>query len=124
MMEREWHAWFADAPKRAGQRPRVTAEYDDDRPMTANKPGPAPSQVVHSVSMTAERKRLRASLRANHLGQFVAITEEVGHRRTTIVVPASAMEEFVRMLAEVAAQVGREAGSASSTAKPIHGCEP
>jgi t-SNARE complex subunit (syntaxin) len=64
---------------------------------------------MHSASMMAERKRLRASLRTNHLGQFVSITEEVGQRRTTIVVPASAMAEFVQMLAGMAAQVGKEA---------------
>lgn len=105
-MEREWHAWFAADPKRRGQRPSASVSPEDDtQPGGAAhaKPVSAPSQEMHSVSMMAERKRLRASLRSNHLGQFVTITEEVGHRRTTIVVPASALTEFMKLLGELAA---------------------
>ena len=48
-----------------------------------------------------ERKTFLFSLRENPRGRFLRITEDVGGRRDNIIIPATGLEEFRRVLDEM-----------------------
>ncbi|MEY2408087.1 MAG: hypothetical protein QOF48_757 [Verrucomicrobiota bacterium] len=48
-----------------------------------------------------ERKTFVFSLRQNPRGRFLRITEDVGGRRDNIIIPATGLDEFRRMLEEM-----------------------
>lgn len=62
---------------------------------------PAPEDTIQSGQIQIERKMFIFSLKENPRGRFLRITEDVGGRRDTIIVPAPGLEEFKRMLDEV-----------------------
>lgn len=64
----------------------------------------APSKpTVHedtllSEKIQIERKTFVFSLKENPRGRFLRITEDVGGRRDTIIIPAPGLEEFMKTL--------------------------
>ncbi|HMO51964.1 MAG TPA: PUR family DNA/RNA-binding protein [Kiritimatiellia bacterium] len=56
-----------------------------------------------------ERKQFYFDLKENPRGRFLRITEDVGGRRDTIIVPATGLEQFVEAINR-AIEAGREAG--------------
>ena len=58
-----------------------------------------------------ERKQFSFSLRENPRGRFLRVTEDVGGRRDTIIIPATGLEEIQRVLGNVIA-ASNEAGPA------------
>jgi hypothetical protein len=48
-----------------------------------------------------ERKNFRAALKENNRGRLLRITEEMGVRRNTIIIPASGLRDFVKILDEM-----------------------
>jgi len=56
---------------------------------------------VRSVELVVERKNFTLSLRENHRGRFVRITEQTGNNRSTIIVPAPALASFITKLSEL-----------------------
>jgi hypothetical protein len=81
--------------------------------MTANQsdfsPGgrpPQPSSAVQeetlaSGSVQIERKTFMFALKENPRGRFLRITEDVGGRRDTIIIPATGLHEFRKVLDEL-----------------------
>jgi hypothetical protein len=59
-------------------------------------------RTLHSERIQIERKIFTLSLRENPRGRFLRIMEDVGGRHDTIIVPAPGLEEFRRVLAEIA----------------------
>jgi hypothetical protein len=59
-----------------------------------------------------ERKSFVFALKENPRGRFLRITEDVGGRRDTIIVPATGLEEFARV---VEAMVKQSADSPPAT---------
>jgi len=56
-----------------------------------------------------ERKQFFFDLKENPRGRFLRITEDVGGRRDTIIIPSTGLEEFMEVLSR-AIKVNQEAG--------------
>ena len=62
-----------------------------------------------SEQVQIERKQFSFDLRENPRGRFLKVTEDVGGRRDTIIIPATGFEQ-VRNMVELAIKVDRDAG--------------
>lgn len=59
---------------------------------------PPANQPIASEKVVFERKVFFLDLKENQRGRFLKITEDVGGRRDTIMVPREAFSEFVEAL--------------------------
>jgi len=59
---------------------------------------PPPSPPIASEKIAHERKLFFLDLKENDRGRFLKITEDVGGRRDTIMLPAAAFKDFVEAL--------------------------
>lgn len=57
--------------------------------------------TVRTEKVQIERKTFVLSLKENPRGRFLRITEEVNGRHDTIIVPATGLDEFKRVLDEM-----------------------
>jgi len=57
-----------------------------------------PSEPIASEKVTIDRKIFFLDLKENQRGRFMKITEDVGGRRDTVMVPAAAFKEFLEAL--------------------------
>ena len=57
--------------------------------------------TLKSEKIQIERKSFVFTLKENPRGRFLRITEDVGGRRDTIIVPAPGLEDFRRVLEEM-----------------------
>jgi hypothetical protein len=71
------------------------------RPPYGNKP-PVAEDTLKSDKIQIERKTFVFTLKENPRGRFLRITEDVGGRRDTIIIPAPGLEDFRRMVEEMA----------------------
>ena len=71
------------------------------RPGYGNKP-PVAEDTLKSEKIQIERKTFVFTLKENPRGRFLRITEDVGGRRDTIIIPAPGLEDFRRLLEEMA----------------------
>ena len=65
--------------------------------MPAGGRGPRPpvqEETIRSEKIQVERKTFLLILKENARGRFLRITEDVGGRRDSIIVPTSGLEEF------------------------------
>ena len=53
---------------------------------------------MHSGEVRIERKTFVFTLKENPRGRFLRITEDVGGRRDTIIIPSTGLEEFQKLL--------------------------
>lgn len=70
----------------------------DEQPATVTGANPP---AGGSASVQVERKHFTFDLRENPRGKFLRITEEVGGRYDTIIVPVTGLEQFRDALNEV-----------------------
>jgi hypothetical protein len=56
---------------------------------------------LHTAEVQIERKLFVLTLKENPRGRFLRITEDVGGRRDTIIIPSTGLEEFKQVLAEM-----------------------
>jgi PurA ssDNA and RNA-binding protein len=78
-----------ERPSPYGQRPYGT-------------PKPAVNEdTLKSEKVQIERKTFLFTLRENPRGRFLRITEDVGGRRDTIIIPAPGLEDFKKLLDEM-----------------------
>lgn len=63
---------------------------------------PANETVICSERIQIERKSFQFTLKENPRGRFLRITEDVGGRRDSIIVPATGLDEFCKVLGGVA----------------------
>jgi hypothetical protein len=68
---------------------------------------------LHSESVQVERKRFTFSLKENLRGRFLRVTEDVGGRRDTIIIPATGLDQIHEAL-EHAMDANDEAGPCES----------
>ncbi|MEO6789063.1 MAG: PUR family DNA/RNA-binding protein [Chthoniobacteraceae bacterium] len=59
---------------------------------------PIPNQPLASEKLSIDRKVFFLDLKENDRGRYVKITEDVGGRRDTIMVPMAAVKEFHELL--------------------------
>ena len=62
---------------------------------------PVNEDTLRSNKIQIERKTFVFALKENPRGRFLRITEDVGGRRDTIIIPAPGLEEFKNMLEEM-----------------------
>jgi hypothetical protein len=67
---------------------------------TPNKP-PVNEDTLKSDTVQIERKTFVFTLKENPRGRFLRITEDVGGRRDTIIIPAPGLEDFKKLLEEM-----------------------
>jgi len=70
------------------------------RPYAQPKP-PVHEDTLKSVQVQIERKTFILALKENSRGRFLRITEDVGGRRDTIIIPSTGLEDFRRMVDEM-----------------------
>jgi predicted ATP-grasp superfamily ATP-dependent carboligase len=71
------------------------------RCFTPYKP-PVNENTLESERLQIERKMFVLTLKENPRGRFLRITEDVGRRHDSIIVPSSGSEAFRELLAEMA----------------------
>jgi hypothetical protein len=62
---------------------------------------PPNEETLKSEKIQIERKTFLLALKENPRGRFLRITEDVGGRRDTIIIPAPGLEEFKKVLDEM-----------------------
>ncbi|MGA3163690.1 MAG: PUR family DNA/RNA-binding protein [Verrucomicrobiota bacterium] len=62
---------------------------------------PVNEDTLKSEKVQIERKTFIFTLKENPRGRFLRITEDVGGRRDTIIVPATGLEDFKKLLNEM-----------------------
>ena len=62
---------------------------------------PVNEDTLKSGQVQIERKTFVMTLKENVRGRFLRITEEVGGRRNTIIIPSTGLEEFRKLLDEM-----------------------
>ena len=70
------------------------------RPYGQPKP-PVNEDTLKSDKIQIERKTFLFTLKENPRGRFLRITEDVGGRRDTIIVPSTGLEDFKKLLDEM-----------------------
>lgn len=58
-------------------------------------------ETLKSEKIQIERKTFVLALKENPRGRFLRITEDVGGRRDTIIIPAPGLEDFKKLLDEM-----------------------
>jgi PurA ssDNA and RNA-binding protein len=61
-----------------------------------------PSPPIASEKICVERKLFFIDLKENQRGRYLKITEDVGGRRDTIMLPVSALPDFIEVLTRLA----------------------
>lgn len=59
---------------------------------------PVPEETLKTDRVQIERKTFVFTLKENPRGRFLRITEDVGGRRDTIIIPAPGLADFKRLL--------------------------
>src|SRR3981189_288072 len=59
---------------------------------------PVNEETLRSDKVQIERKTFLFALKENPRGRFLRITEDVGGRRDTIIIPAPGLEDFKKLL--------------------------
>ena len=71
-----------------------------ERSSNAPRP-PVNEDTLKSAKIQIERKTFVLALKENLRGRFLRITEDVGGRRDTIIIPAPGLEDFRKVLDEM-----------------------
>lgn len=71
--------------------------YGQPRHYGAPKP-PVNEDTLKSDKIQIERKTFLLTLKENPRGRFLRITEDVGGRRDTIIIPATGLDDFKKLV--------------------------
>jgi hypothetical protein len=71
--------------------PYGRSAYSQPKPLVAE-------DTLHSAELQIERKTFFFTLKENPRGRFLRITEDVGGRHDTIIIPSTGLEEFKKLL--------------------------
>jgi hypothetical protein len=74
--------------------------YGYNKPYGSPKP-PVNEDTLRAEKVQIERKTFQFTLKENPRGRFLRITEDVGGRRDTIIIPAPGLEDFKKLLDEM-----------------------
>lgn len=86
--ERRWPSHIQSRPKPFGGAPEGV------RPLSW-------AGTLESREVQIERKRFLAALKENASGRFLRITETAGDKSSTIIIPASGLRDFSKLLGEL-----------------------
>lgn len=79
-----------------------------------NSYGKQPTELLASEKIGVDRKLFYLDLKQNSRGRYLKITEDVGGRRDTIMLPVEAFQDFFQALVRLM-EFERELDSDSST---------
>jgi hypothetical protein len=82
-----------ERPSPFGRRP-YQSSYGQPKP-------PVQEDTLKTDRVQIERKSFMFTLKENPRGRFLRITEDVGGRRDNIIIPATGLEEFKKILDEM-----------------------
>lgn len=71
-----------------------------DKPSYGGKPN-INEDTLRTEKIQVERKTFIFTLKENPRGRFLRITEDVGGRRDTIILPATGLDEFTQVLQQM-----------------------
>ena len=98
-----------ERPSPYGNRPHSDRAHGDrahgerahgERGSRPPKP-PVNEETLKSAKIQIERKTFVLALKENPRGRFLRITEDVGGRRDTVIIPAPGLEDFRKLLDEM-----------------------
>ncbi len=72
-----------------------------NRPPYGSQKPPVNEETLKTERVQIERKLFVFTLKENPRGRFLRITEDVGGRRDTIIIPAPGLEDFKKLLDEM-----------------------
>jgi hypothetical protein len=84
----------------SNERPSPFGNRSYGGPHHQQKP-PVNEDTLKSDKVQIERKTFVFALKENPRGRFLRITEDVGGRRDTIIIPAPGLEEFKKILEDM-----------------------
>jgi len=87
-------------PMISNERPSPYNRNANQWPDAQAKP-PVAEDTIKMGQLQIERKAFYFTLKANVRGRFLRISEEVGGRRNSIMIPSTGLVEFQNMLAEM-----------------------
>lgn len=76
--------------------------YGDRKYSSQGKPN-SPEATLFSEKIQVERKAFLFALKENMRGRFLRITEDVNGRRDTIIIPATGLHDFKKVLEDICA---------------------
>jgi len=88
-----------ERPSPYGRRPYQAQSYG--APKYAQPRPPVVEDTLKNGEVQIERKNFVFTLKENPRGRFLRITEDVGGRRDTIIIPSTGLAEFKKMLDEM-----------------------
>ena len=71
------------------------------RPYRSQPKPPVNEDTLKSEKVQIERKTFVFTLKENPRGRFLRITEDVGGRRDTIIIPSTGLEDFKKLIDEM-----------------------
>lgn len=89
-----------ERPSPYGRRPYQSQGYGMSKYNQQPRP-PVNEDTLKTAEVQIERKNFVFTLKENPRGRFLRITEDVGGRRDTIIIPSTGLEEFKKLLVEM-----------------------
>src|SRR5690242_17501451 len=89
-----------ERPSPYGRRPYQSQGYGASKYHQQPRP-PVQEDTLKTAEVQIERKNFVFTLKENPRGRFLRITEDVGGRRDTIIIPAPGLEDFKKLLDEM-----------------------
>lgn len=94
-----------ERPSPYGRRPYQSHGYGMPRYNQQPRP-PVNEDTLKSAEVQIERKNFVFTLKENPRGRFLRITEDVGGRRDTIIVPSTGLADFKKLVDEMVKAAG------------------
>lgn len=89
------------------------------QPYASQSPKPfVQEDTIKSVEVQIERKLFVLTLKENPRGRFLRITEDIGGRRNSIIIPATGLDEFRKLVDEMAKASDEIPPKTNSPGKP------
>jgi hypothetical protein len=88
-----------ERPSPYGRRPYQSQGYGPSKYVQPRPP--VAEDTLKSGEVQIERKNFVFTLKENPRGRFLRITEDVGGRRDTIIIPSTGLAEFKKLLDEM-----------------------
>lgn len=94
-----------ERPSPFARRPQPQRSHFSSSPYAQpySKP-PSQETTLRSERLQVERKTYVFTLKENDRGRFLRIVEEANGHRDSIIIPATGLEDFGKMLSEIVAQ--------------------
>jgi hypothetical protein len=80
----------------------TSKDHSSSRRFSESPGASAAEEALKTERIQIERKAFIFALKENPRGRFLRITEDVGGRRDSIIVPVTGLEEFKRVIDEMA----------------------